>query len=76
MAKTSSLCPARSPELLLAKVRQNVGPTVINPSVTAKEKLEKRQQVQELHLKRAEKKLLSSPAKKIRKRNEIILILS
>ena len=67
-------CPryADSPELLLAKVRQNVGPIVIDPSVTAKDKLEKRQQVQELQLKRAEKKLLSSPAKKIRKRNEIL----
>ena len=68
-------CPryADSPEFLLAKVRQNVGPTVTDPSVTAKEKLEKRQQVQELQLERAEKKLfLSSSAKKVRKRNEIL----
>ena len=67
-------CPrySDSPEFLLAKVRQNVGPTVIDPSVTAKDKLKKRQQIQELQLKRAEKKLLSSPAKKIRKRNEIL----
>jgi phosphohistidine swiveling domain-containing protein len=69
-------CPryADSPELVLAKLKQNVGATVKDPAITHQEQANKRREVMELHEQRAKKNRFLRPFAlgKIKKRNEIL----
>jgi hypothetical protein len=69
-------CPlyADSPELVLAKLKQNVGATVKDPAITHQEQANKRREVMELHEQRAKKNRFLQPFAlgKIKKCKEIL----